>query len=309
MCIMKKVIITISVVLFSALSFAQQLPQYSQFFLNKSLINPGATGTEDYWEAQITNRLQWVGVTDAPRTHVLSANGPISNYKMGLGGKVFVDITGPTRRTGFSFSYSYKLKITKTLKLGMGLSFGGLQYITDGTQITFKDPNDVALDNQLMSTFVPDAGAGFHLYTDDFYIGFSMPQIIGNKLQFFDHYRNTESALARHMFGYVGYKFRIGRDVVIEPAVLVKYVDPTPIAFEGNLRVIYQDMIWVGGSYRMNDAIVMMAGFNVSESLVFAYSFDMTTSDIKTVTSGSHELMIAIRFKKPTNFERKAKQE
>jgi hypothetical protein len=58
----------------------------------------------------------------------------------------------------------------------------------------------------------------------------------------------------------------------------------------------------------MNDAIVMMAGFNVNESLVFAYSYDMTTSDIKTVSSGSHELMIAIRFRKPTNFERRAKE-
>jgi type IX secretion system PorP/SprF family membrane protein len=303
---MKKLIIAIGV-LVSSLSFAQQLPQYSQFFFNKALINPGATGTEDYWEAQVTNRLQWVGVTDAPRTHVLSINGPVSDYKMGLGGKVFVDVTGPTRRTGFSFSYSYKLQISKSVKLGMGLSFGGLQYTTDGSQITLKDPNDIALSGQMQSTFVPDAGAGFHLYSDDFYVGVSMPQIIGNKLQFFDHYRNTESALERHLFAYAGYKFRVGESIVIEPAVLMKWVDPTPMAFEGNIRVIYNDMVWLGGSYRMNDAIVMMAGFNVSESLVFAYSFDMATSDIKTATSGSHELMIAIRFRKPSNIERRAK--
>jgi len=306
---MKKIILTLGVVIVSSLAFAQQLPQYSQFFLNKTLLNPGATGTEDYWEAQVTNRLQWVGITDAPRTHVLSANGPISNYKMGLGGKVFVDITGPTRRTGFSFSYAYKLKISKTIKLGMGLSFGGLQYVTDGSQITLKDPNDVALSGQLQSIFVPDAGAGFHLYSDDFYIGVSMPQIIGNELQFFENYRNTESALERHVFSYAGYKFRIGDEFVIEPAVLVKWVDPAPISFEGNLRVIYRDMMWLGGSYRMNDAIVMMAGFNVNESLVFAYSYDMATSDIKTATSGSHELMIAIRFRQHTNIERKAKEQ
>jgi type IX secretion system PorP/SprF family membrane protein len=226
---------------------------------------------------------------------------------MGLGGKVFVDITGPTRRTGFSFNYAYKLKITKTIKLGMGLSFGGLQYVTDGAQINLKDQDDIALSNQLQSVFVPDAGAGFHLYSKDFYVGVSMPQLIGNKLQYFDHYRNTESVLARHLFAYAGYKFKVTDDFVVEPAVLLKWVDPIPMAFEGNLKVTYRDMVWLGASYRMDDAIVMMAGFAISESLVFGYAYDMTTSDLKTATSGSHELMIAIRFRQPTNIERRAK--
>tara|TARA_R110002050_G_scaffold195593_1_gene330448 strand:- start:43595 stop:44515 length:921 start_codon:yes stop_codon:yes gene_type:complete len=306
---MKKIHLIVAIVLASLTGAAQQLPQYSQFFFNKSLLNPGATGTEDYWEAQVTNRLQWVGVTDAPRTHVLSANGPISNYKMGLGGKIYVDITGPTRRTGFSFNYAYKLKISKSINLGMGLSFGGLQYVTDGAQINLKNPGDIALSGQLQSVFVPDAGAGFHLYSKDFYVGVSMPQIIGNKLQYFDNYRKTESVLARHVFAYAGYKFRIGNDYVIEPAVLMKWVSPIPMAFEGNLRVTYKDMLWIGGSYRMDDAIVMMAGFTVNESLVFGYAYDMTTSGLRTATSGSHELMVAIRFRKPTNIDRRSKQQ
>lgn len=301
---MKKIVLVIASVLVSVLTIGQQLPQYSQFFLNKSLYNPGATGTEGFWEAQMINRLQWVGINEAPRTHVFTANGPISEYKMGLGGKIFADITGPTRRTGFSFSYSYKLKLSKTLNLGMGLSFGGLQYTIDGSQITLKDPDDIAISNQVQSTFVPDAGAGFHLYSDDFYFGFSMPQILGNKIQFFDHYRETESALERHLFVYGGYKFRVGDDFIIEPAVLGKYVEPAPFNIEGNLRVIYKELFWVGASYRMNDAVVAMAGFTINESLVFAYSYDMTTSDLKTATSGSHEIMIGIRFKHEDNIRR-----
>ena len=304
---MKKIIVVLVTVFVSGFVFAQQLPQYSQFFLNKSLFNPGATGTENYWEAQAINRMQWVGITDAPRTYVFSANGPIKQYKMGLGGKIFADVTGPTRRTGFSFNYSYKLKLSETLKLGMGLSFGGLQYTTDGSQITLKNPDDIALSGQVQSAFVPDAGVGFHLYSDDFYFGFSVPQIIGNKLQFFDHYRNTESALERHLFVYTGYKFKVGEDFVIEPALLGKYVDPVPFSIEGNLRVIYRDFLWAGASYRMDDAVVAMAGFTINESIVVGYSYDMATSDIKKATSGSHELMIGIRFRQHDNIARNNK--
>ncbi len=301
---MKKIVLVVVVVFVAIGGFAQQLPQYSQFFMNKMLYNPGATGIENFWEAQAVNRMQWVGITDAPRTHVFSADGPIKNMKMGLGGKLYTDITGPTRRTGFSFSYSYKLKVSKTMKLGMGLSFGGMQYTTDGSQITMNNPDDIAFSNQVQSTFVPDAGVGFHLYSDDFYVGVSVPQILGTKLQFFDHYQETESALARHFFAYAGYKFRVSDDFVIEPAVMAKYVDPAPVAFEGNLRVIYQEFLWAGASYRMNDAVVAMVGVTINKSVVIGYSYDMTTSNLQKANSGSHELVLGIRFKQKDNISR-----
>lgn len=298
---MKKLLIIAIAVGLTNISLAQQLPQYTQFFLNKFIMNPGATGTEKYWEAQATNRIQWVGIDDAPRTHVMSINGPISSYKMGIGAKFFVDVTGPTRRTGFSGSYSYKVKVSDDIKIGLGLSFGGLQYTVDGSQITLENPNDIALANGINSTFVPDAGFGFHMYSDEFYFGASMPQIIGNKVQFYDHYRDTEAALARHIFAYGGYKFQVSDDWMIEPAVLAKWVDPAPVSVEGNIRVEYKKMAWLGVSYRMQDAVGLLAGFNLNESIIFAYSYDMTTSELQTATSGSHELMIAIRFKNNSN--------
>lgn len=301
---MKKLILVLVGVLGTIGLSAQQLPQYSQFFMNKMLINPGATGVDNYWEAQATNRMQWVGISEAPRTHVFSAHGPFKDMKMGLGGKVFADVTGPTRRSGFSFSYSYKLQVSKTMKLGMGLSFGGLQYTIDGSQISLQNPDDIAISNQAQSTFVPDAGVGFHLYSDEFYFGVAVPQIIGNSLEFFENYRGTESALARHFFAYTGYKFKVSKDFVIEPAVMAKYVAPAPLSIEGNLRVIYQDYLWLGASYRMDDAVVAMAGITIKKAIIIGYSYDMTTSDLKRATSGSHEVMIGIRFKQKDNISR-----
>lgn len=288
---------TVLVMLIATVAHAQQLPQYSQFFLNKYILNPGATGTEDYWEAQLNNRLQWVGINDAPRTHILSANGPLRNEKMGIGGKIFADVTGPTRRSGFAFSYAYKIQVAEDLKLSMGLSFGGLQYQTDASQITLANNGDIALSNGMQSTFVPDAGAGLHLYNEKLYVGLSMPQILGNKLQFFENYSPDEASLSRHLFAYAGYKFDIVDDVVVEPAILAKWVQPVPVSIDVNLRILYKELAWAGFSYRMNDAMAIMAGFVIREKLVFAYSYDIPTSDIQTVTSGSHEIMIGIRFK------------
>ena len=100
---MKKILIIGFIFVCNSL-FAQQLPHFSQYYLNDFLINPAIAGTRNYFEGISTHRYQWEGIVDAPRTYTLSVNGPIKSQKMGLGGYIFTDIAGPTRRTGFSLS-------------------------------------------------------------------------------------------------------------------------------------------------------------------------------------------------------------
>src|SRR5438552_17373974 len=111
---------------------SQQLPQYSQYMLNQMAINPAVAGKEDYAEVRSNNRHQWLGITDAPRTYMLTLQGPIKDKHMGLGMNLYTDIVGPTRRTGISFSYAYHLKLNKQLNLAMGLSAGLQQWGIDG---------------------------------------------------------------------------------------------------------------------------------------------------------------------------------
>jgi hypothetical protein len=55
---------------------AQQLPLYSNYMLNDYPMNPAIGGTHPYFEAMSNNRYQWIGITDAPRTYMLSVDGP-----------------------------------------------------------------------------------------------------------------------------------------------------------------------------------------------------------------------------------------
>src|SRR5665811_2127063 len=89
---------------------AQQLPLFSQYMINDYFQNPAIAGSRPYFDAVSANRLQWVGITDAPRTYALSMNGPLKGTNMGVGGYVFTDVAGPTRRIGASGSYAYHIK-------------------------------------------------------------------------------------------------------------------------------------------------------------------------------------------------------
>ena len=117
---MKKLYFILFLLLGTTSVVGQQLPQYSQYIFNHYAINPAYGGTTDSWEAVSNNRLQWVGVTDAPRTFTLSVQGPTKNKKMGFGAFVYTDIVGPTRRVGAQVSYSYIFNLSENIKLSFG---------------------------------------------------------------------------------------------------------------------------------------------------------------------------------------------
>lgn len=295
--IMKRILyISALFVGFSLASFGQQIPQYSQYMLNDYILNPATTGQHDYWEIKSNNRLQWVGITDAPRTFILSAHGPFKKQNMGMGGSVFADITGPTSRVGFYLSYAYHLKLSKSLKLGMGLSFGLLQYRIDGTKVTLYENGDPVFPNQVMTVYTADATFGLNLKHKNFNVGISLPQIIGNDLKFLENQDNPESRLARHYMLMGGYTFHVG-NFGIQPNVLLKYVFPAPPQFDAGLKLDWKDQFWIGASYRHDDAVSFMGGLAYKDYFVFAYSYDMATSNLRNYSNGTHELMVGVRFR------------
>src|SRR5690606_21941814 len=111
---------------------------------------------------------QWVGIQDAPRTYVLSLNGPLEHEKMGIGGYIYMDKTGPTQRTGINMSYSYHVKLNDFIKLSMSINAGVFQYAVDGSAIRLKNENDDVLSDEQQNLTMPDAGASFYLYADNF---------------------------------------------------------------------------------------------------------------------------------------------
>lgn len=300
---MKRILTLLTLFFSIANAVAQQLPHYSNYMLNDYPMNPAIGGSNPYFEGKSNNRYQWIGITDAPRTYILSVNGPTKSLKMGLGGLLFTDIVGPTRRTGLYFSYAYHLKMNDKIRLSMGISGGILQFVVDGSKITLRDPSDAVLTNNLQSVIIPDFGAGVYAYSTDkkWYVGVSVPQITQNRIKFFDSSTSSLSKLATHFYATAGYKFNLNDDFKIEPSTCIKYVKPAPLQFDLGLRAIYKDKLWIGGAFRYLDAVSTMIGYTMQENITFAYSYDFTTTAIKKYSTGTHELMIGIKFHQHEN--------
>ncbi len=296
---MKK-ISTLLIFMYVALNaMAQQVPLYTQYMMNEYILNPAAGGKNDFFEAKSNNRYQWKGITDAPRTYILSVNGPLHSRKVGLGGYLFTDITGPTRRTGIYASYAYHLKINDKVKLGMGLSAGLLQFTVDGSKINLRDDADVALNNSLQSVLLPDFGFGLYLYSKQFSLGFSAPQLVQNKLDLYQSTSNIASKLEDHYFINGSYRIRPSEDFEIEPSILIKVLKPVPTQIDAGLKIMYKEMLWLGGAYRTKDAYSLLVGLCIQKHITFAYSHDFTFSNLKNYSTGTHEIVVGLKFIKP----------
>jgi type IX secretion system PorP/SprF family membrane protein len=289
------------VVIFILIAFlgskAQQLPQISQYSFNNYVINPATAGVEDYFEVKSMNRYQWTGLTDAPRTFTIALTAPFKNPRVAMGGYLFVDNVGPTRRTGIQASYAYHLPLNENLKLSFSASMGVMQFAIDGSRITLATDGDPALFNTLNSKILFDAKFGAYLYSESFYLGFTLPQLLQNKVDLFNTTDPSLSRLEDHYLINAGYKWQLNEDFMLEPSALIKYVDPAPIKIDATLRVFYKTMVWAGGSWRNNDAWVAMAGYEWNEQVSLGYAFDFTTSNLKNYSDGTHEIVLGLKFK------------
>ncbi len=271
----------------------QQLPQLTQYQFNDYIFNPAIAGSRPFFELRSGHRYQWVGIQDAPRTFTFSGTTPVGE-KMGVGGYLFTDIVGPTRRTGFQLSYAYHLRLTEDVKLSLSVSAGLLQFLIDGSKIQFHDPGDPVLDDQLRGELVPDAKFGFYLYGERFWFGATAPQLLRNKVTFLDEADETLSRMEDHYYAMGGYRFPLGEDWKLEPSFLVKYTSPVPAKIDLNATVRYKDTFWLGAGYRTNDAYCAMVGYWLKKTFQFGYSYDIITSNLRNYSTGTHEVMLAI---------------
>jgi type IX secretion system PorP/SprF family membrane protein len=271
------------------------MPHYTQYMFNEFVINPAVAGVEDHFQIRTNHRFQWVGLSDPPVTNSISIYGPHEKLPMGYGAYIYNDVTGPTSRTGFTGAYAYNISLTGDMRLSMGLYLSLLQYRVDGTQLNPKDVSDPTLLNMVSTSSMPDAGLGAYLYSEDFYVGLSLAQLLNNKLKIFDN-GDGLNRLKTHFNLVAGYHLPINADFTFEPSLMIKGTAPKEFAFDVSARVDWQKTLWGALSYRYHDAVAFMIGYSYQETLLFGYAYDIGISSLRKYNTGTHEIMIGYRF-------------
>lgn len=289
---MRKIYLFITGVFFTLWVSGQQLDISSLYNINKYEINPAVAGSETNIPLAFSFRKAWVGIKNAPITQVLSSHMQISS--MGVGVKMFNATQGPLRRTGMEATYAYHFPInSNNSKLAFGLSGIFYQYFLDKENLELEDPDDLALLG-VDQKFMPDAAFGVYYYNDDFFVGFSVYQLFQGRVRF-DVNNIADNRQIRHYYFNSGYRLYINDAFTLEPSLLFKFIETGSWQSDINLFVTYMKSVSLGLSYRSGNAVVIQAGYS-NKQINVGYAYDLSLSDIKTVSTGSHEIIFVYRF-------------
>lgn len=322
---MKKLLTKIAVAVagFTGVAVAQQDPQFTQFMYNKLIYNPGYAGTSGAICGVAQYRKQWLGFEGTPVSMAFAGDMRLKAAPIGVGINFINDKIGAMNTNIFRVAGSFNVTQIAGGTLGIGVDVGILQKSINSDWIVPEplknDPRipgsggqipgiGAAFENPDLNKTTYDLGAGiFYNIPGKFYIGASSTHLPAQQIKDGD----LGFQVSRHYYFMTGYTFQPTKWSKITPNILYKS-DAASSSFDANLTFLWSDMVWIGGTYRLDDAAAILAGYQGVFGTGNAYgykigfSYDFTTPKLKTYTKGSVEVLLGVCYtptvKKPTTY-------
>lgn len=280
---------------------SQQLPQYTQYMFTKLALNPGFAGASNGICVTGLVRQQWVGFQEtdadgntsniAPETYMVAVHSPVKMLRGGLGATIVQDQIGYFNDISVNLMYAYQTTLGAG-DLGIGLQLSLLNKSLDFGKLKPGDTNDPILNGKADETDMYfDAGFGlYYRVPDSYYLGLSAYNLLETEKK-----DGTQFKLRRQFNFMGGFEFNLPNTPAIDimPSLLVKS-DGASSQIDLTTLIRYKNKFWGGASFRYQDAIALIVGFDY-KNFNIGYSYDINTSAIGT--TGTHEIRASYCFK------------
>lgn len=296
------------------IAFSQQWVEFTQQNRYNQYITPASAGLNNYLDAVVAHRTQYVGLADrAISTQFISVSAPIVDNKFGVGVRFVNDQIGYQNYLAPELALSYHIDIND-LKLSFGLSGGFTQIRLDGTQLravsgSYADGtiihNDDNIPNISVGGLSPTFSSGVLANYKKFSFGVAVQNANSPEVSFETNTSGTFIELNRTINLHSSYVIKLNKINLIPSTFyktdFVKHQLLTTLMID--MRNIFLGMAFRGYSGFNNDAIAGIFGFKIKEAFSVGYSYDYNVSGINNSSSGSHE--ISIRYHNLLNFKEK----
>jgi type IX secretion system PorP/SprF family membrane protein len=298
---MKKSGLIFTLVMLGFSAAGQQVPSYSQYFLNPYLINPASAGASGETRIFTTFRNQWVGIPGAPETQALTVDGMIPDTRTALGLTLYNDTDNILSRVGGLGTYAYHLPLAKDHILSMGLSFGFIRTQIDFDRLRAENMfDDKTLLQSANHGTAFDGSAGLSYGFKRARIGVAALQLFQNNISIAaEPDKRIAYKLMRHYVITAQYAFLLNQEKLkLEPIVLLRSAQGLPAQVDVNLVATYRKNYWMAIGHKVNSSIGLALGTRLYDRLTVGYSYEYTTNSFNKYQNGSHEVMVGYTFRR-----------
>ncbi len=298
---------------------AQQLPVINQYIYNPYLYNPARTGQNNYGTLNVNFKRQWANIANSPVTGMLSAETPVKNTRLGVGGLLYSDRTHIINKVGGLATCAYHVPFSKDYKhgLSMGISLGVINQRFAFADATVANPSDPQLVGTNATGTAFDFSAGLDYQWKSLHVGVSMLQGLNNPLKYIEN--NDSSAIryvnTRHWLFSGSYLFKLNQDFDLQPTILARHIQGIPFQIEGSVLANWKKLAYLGFGYRSSNnsvatsAIMTTLGVDIKQQIFFGYSFEFGVDAAMNTNLGTqHEFMVRFRFGQNADADKKSKE-
>jgi type IX secretion system PorP/SprF family membrane protein len=269
--------------------WAQESPDFVQFFVNAASLNPSYVGIDGQPAVYFSFRKQWAGVPGSPTQGQVSFQTPLPSRVL-LGFTAFNNTRGMLSTSAFLVTGGYQVKLGDDQALRFGMSLGGSMTLVNVDGVT--RPDDPMLLN-VSNTVYLQGNAGISYHRKTFHAGFSLPQFVQ------PYYTSLDGVARINPFETVVFhasnRFYFNRNKnVFEPYAIYRFNHTQPSQFELAAVVHLQNKVWVGGSYRQGLGVSAIGGIKLNRTMAFGYSFTSGLKSLNGMPRTSHELHLGL---------------
>ncbi len=284
--------------LMSGICLSQQHVSYTQYVLNRYMINPALAGIQPCGELVMGNRDQWIGFENSPTTYFMSFNTRMNKEDKypknfhGWGLNIISDRHGFTTNNYFKLGYAFHLKLDRNYRASFGLYAGIQSFNQNYRSIRIANKAiDPALNDESLVLVYPEISPGAFLYNKNFFVGASLMQGYPTRIK---NFGTKENRLSSHYFLNGGYRIR-GRVLDYVPSFLF-YMSPfASPTMDMTLTFDYDQKIIFGmGSKYLNSGYI---NFQVRLFRLYniGYSYEYAFNSLNRVSPNTQEIIISIK--------------
>lgn len=285
---------------FSSIGFAQQLPQYTQWMHHQFLRNPAHAGLKKCVDVHTGYRIQWVGFDGAPHGGFVTASFGLNTKRKkfysarhGLGVRLERDVIGPFATNKVNLAYAAHINFSEDNRLSVGIAAGFIQGSYNPALVTTGTPDAVL--SRAAGFILPDANLGAWFNSTDFFVGLSLNNLVSIRW-------NPVGTNSRYSFYEMltgGYRWSPNKQFALLPTLNLRTTFRGPLSADLNLNFDFQNKFRIGAGFRFGDAILLMAQYTFKEQFSIGYSYDVSVSKLRNVSSNTHEITLRFTTCKP----------